>query len=60
MGDMADYLTEMEMDAWTLHQTGQCGEFGICQYCEEEDDEGHKSSGNSDGREAGEEDRLQR
>ena len=39
MGDMAEYLTEMEMDALTLHEIGMCGEFGICQYCEEEENE---------------------
>jgi len=35
---MADYITEMELDALTLHEIGMCGEYGPCQYCEEEDD----------------------
>lgn len=36
MGDMADYDIEAGMLALTLHETGECGLFGICPYCEEE------------------------
>ncbi len=36
MGDMADDLNEQEIDYLMLHQTGQCGEYGPCKYCEEE------------------------
>lgn len=39
MGDIADDLIEEGMTAWMLHQTGQCGELGLCEYCEEEEDE---------------------
>ena len=37
MGDAADYATEQGELALTLHATGQCGELGPCQYCEEEE-----------------------
>jgi hypothetical protein len=36
MGDAADMVTEQGMDAWMLHQMGECDTREPCQYCAEE------------------------
>jgi len=35
MGDMADYITEQNMDALALHHAGMCRD--ECEYCEADD-----------------------
>ena len=38
MGEMADYDIEQGALTLVLHEVGECGEVGICPYCEAEVD----------------------
>ena len=37
MGDIADDYFDSGMDAWILHQMGECDSLDECQYCREEE-----------------------
>jgi hypothetical protein len=39
MGDAADYLTESMLEAKALHDSGQCGVSGPCEWCDREQDD---------------------
>ena len=36
MGEIADYNIEQGILALALHEVGECGQIGICPYCEAE------------------------